>query len=412
VSVPGRTEALGGDDGPVRVGALAGVRVVDLSSTLMGPYCTMVLAQWGADVVKVEPPGGDPARYIGDVHGTGMGPFFLGANRGKRSVVLDLKSPAGAEGLSRLLGWCDVVVHALRPDAARQLGLDAASIVEHHPHCVALTFRGFGQGGPAADEPAYDDVIQARSGLADLQGAGGDPAYVRSALSDKVVGLYGAAAAIAALRQRDQTGRGVALEIPMLETMTAFNLVEQQGAFVFDPPTGPPGYSRTASKHRRPYATKDGAVSVLIYTDRHWRSFFEIIGRPDLADSPSYRTIRERTEHIDELYQLVAETLVERTSQEWIDLLAPHKIPIGPVNRLADLVDDPQLSATGFFARVDHPSEGALRLPRATGPVGSDPPPTRDWAPLLGADTDAVLAMLSSELSSDEPTVRTDGEDG
>ncbi|WP_236794249.1 CaiB/BaiF CoA-transferase family protein [Amycolatopsis sp. GM8] len=375
--------------------ALAGLRVVDLSSTLMGPYCTMLLAQWGAEVVKVEPPQGDPARYIDDIHGTGMGPFFLNANRGKRSVVLDLKSPAGAESLSGLLDWCDVVVHALRPDSARDLGLDADSIVRRHPRCVALAFRGFGRGGPAADEPAYDDIIQARSGVADLQRTGADPAYVRSALTDKVVGLYGTAALLAALRQRDRTGRGVALDIPMLETMTAFNLVDQQGGHVFDPPAGPPGYGRTASKHRRPYATKDGAVSVLIYTDRHWRVFFDLIGRPELAESPRYRTIRERTQHIDELYQLVAEKLAERTSREWIDLLGSHKIPIGPVNRLAELAGDPQLVATGFFTPVEHPSEGPLRLPRATGPTGTNPPPQRDWAPLLGADTESVLAMLT-----------------
>ncbi|GAA5154160.1 CoA transferase [Amycolatopsis dongchuanensis] len=369
--------------------ALDGVRVVDLSTTLMGPYCTMLLAQWGADVVKVEPPGGDPARYIGDVRGTGMGPFFLNANRGKRSVVLDLKTAAGAEALSGLIAWADVVVHTLRPDAARELGLAADTIVRRNPRCVALAFRGFGRGGPSADEPAYDDIIQARSGLADLQGAGSDPAYVRSALADKVVGLHGAAALLAALRQRDRTGRGVALEIPMLETMTAFNLVEQQGAQVFDPPLGPPGYGRTASAHRHPYTTKDGAVSVLIYTDRHWRVFFDLIGKPELAEDPRYQTIRERTKHIDELYRLVAETFTERTGQEWIDLLKPHKIPIGPVTRLADLAEDPQLVATGFFTAVDHPTEGPLRLPRTTGPTGNGP--ERDWAPLLGADTESVF---------------------
>ncbi len=377
-----------------RDGALNGVRVIDLGTTLMGPYCTMLLAQWGADVVKVEPPGGDPARYVGDVRGTGMGPFFLGANRGKRSVVLDLKTPEGLAALSGLIEWCDVVVHTLRPDAARRLGLDAEGIVARHPRCVAVAFRGFGSGGPAADEPAYDDIIQARSGVADLQRAGGEPAYVRSALADKVVGLYGTAALLAALRQRDRSGRGVAMEIPMLETMTAFTLVEQQAGYVFDPPVGPAGYVRTASEHRRPYTTRDGSVAVLIYTDRHWRAFFEIIGRPELADSPRFRSIRERTENIDALYQLVAETLAERTTQEWIDLLGAQRIPIGPVNRLIDLFEDPQLLATGFFVEVEHPSEGALRLPRASGPTGTDPQQRRDWAPLLGADTDAVLARL------------------
>ncbi|PRZ39708.1 crotonobetainyl-CoA:carnitine CoA-transferase CaiB-like acyl-CoA transferase [Antricoccus suffuscus] len=388
---PAPTSSRLGPEELVQTGALTGLRVVELGSTLMGPYCTMLLAQWGADVVKVEPPAGDPARYIGDLQRTGMGPFFLNANRGKRSVVLDLKMPDGARGLEELLSTCDIVVHTLRPDAATALGLDAASIVVRHPQCIAVALRGFGRGGPAAEEPAYDDIIQARSGVAALQGGHGEPTYVRSTLVDKVVALHGLAALLAALRQRDLTGRGMALEIPMFETMAAFNLVEQQGGLVFDPPTGPPGYRRTASSHRRPYATKDGSVAVMLYTDRHWRVFFDLIGRPELAKSPRYRTIRERTEHIDELYRLLAETLLERTSQEWIDLLGPHKIPIGSVNGLSDLVDDPQLIATDFFTAVEHPAAGSLRLPRLAGPTGANPPPARDWAPLLGADTEAVV---------------------
>ncbi|MFC8676929.1 CaiB/BaiF CoA transferase family protein [Streptomyces griseorubiginosus] len=352
---------------------LAGVRVIDVSSTFMGPYCTMLLAQWGAEVTKVEPPGGDVVRKIGDVRGTSMGPVFLNVNRGKRSVVLDLKQ-GGARGLlDRLVAGADVVVHNMRSGAAERLGLSADAVLRANPRAVHCAFRGFGAGGPYEDRPAYDDVIQAASGMAALQGGAGGAEYVRTAAADKIVGLMGAAAVLAALHGREVTGRGQAVEVPMLETMTQFMLLEQQGGWVFDPPAGPAGYARTASPHRRPCRTKDGHLAVMIYTDAQWRAFFDCVGRPELADDPRYRTIRERTEHIDELYAFLNEEMAARTTADWLAELERRDIPAAPVNAVTDLFEDPHLRATGFFESVEHPSEGPLLLPRQPVRFGQGP---------------------------------------
>jgi crotonobetainyl-CoA:carnitine CoA-transferase CaiB-like acyl-CoA transferase len=384
----------------VTSGALAGLRVVDLSSTLMAPYCTMLLAQWGAEVIKVEPPAGDVARYIGDYRGTGMGPAFLSTNRGKRSLVLDLKQPKAPEVLAALVAWCDVFVHNLRPAAARRAGLASESVHALNPRCVTVAFRGFAAGGPSEDDPAYDDVIQARSGLAAIQGGSAEPSYVRSAIADKIVGALGAAALLAALRERDATGHGVALDIPMFETMVGFNLLEQQGGLVFDPPAGPPGYPRTSSIYRRPYATRDGAISVLVYTDPQWRSFFALIGHPELAADERYRTIRERTLHSDELYSMVNDAMLERTSAQWLEVLGASGIPVSPVNTIGDLLADPHLAATGFFHQVAHPTEGKLILPTVTGPVGDEQPDACWWAPRLGENTGQILQELGFDESA------------
>lgn len=371
---------------------LAGVRVVDVSSTLMAPYCTLVLAQWGAEVIKVEPPGGDVVRFIGDIRRNGMGPVFLNVNRGKRSVALDLKADGAQDVLGRLVGEADVLVHNLRPAAAGRLGLAAEDALRTNPRLVHCAFRGFAAGGPYEDRPAYDDVIQAVSGMAAVQGGRDSAAYVRNAAADKTVGLMGAAAVLAALHARERTGEGQVVEVPMLETMASFMLLEQQGGHVFDPPTGPTGYARTESPHRRPCRTKDGHLAVMIYTDAQWAAFFDAIGRAELADEPKYRTIRERTEHIDELYALVGEELALRTTAEWQQEMDARQIPAARVNTLDDLFDDPHLSATGFFERVQHPTEGSLRLAKAPVDLGGDG--SVRPAPHLGADTLDVMREL------------------
>ncbi|MEV6108355.1 CoA transferase [Streptomyces sp. NPDC051940] len=373
---------------------LDGVRVVDLSSTFMGPYCTLLLAQWGADVVKVEPPAGDVVRYIGDSRGTGMGPVFLNVNRGKRGVALDLKHAGAREVLERLVGGADVFVHNLRPAAARRLRITAEDVLGINPRAVYCALRGFGAGGPYADRPAYDDVIQAASGMAAVQGGpGGSAEYLRTAAADKTVGLMAAAAVLAALHGRQASGRGQVVEVPMLETMAGFMLLEQQGGWVFDPPAGPTGYARTESPHRRPYRTADGELAVMIYTDGQWRAFFEAIGRPALADDPRYRTIRERTEHIDELYALVGAELATRSTAAWQAELDARDIPATRVNSVSDLFEDPHLKATGFFERVDHPVAGPLRLARPAVSVGQAEVPLRP-APVLGEHTAEVLREL------------------
>ncbi|MGV9797557.1 CaiB/BaiF CoA transferase family protein [Mycobacterium sp. NPDC003449] len=281
-------------------GPLAGVEIVDMSTTFMGPLSTAMLAQWGAKVIKVEAPGGDILRYVGDVKEIGLGPVFLNANRGKRSIVLDLKNEKGMRALEGLVERADVFVHNLRPKTARKLDITPERMLGINERLILCAYRGYAAGGPYAERAAYDDVIQAASGLAAVQGNGADPAYVKSALADKTMGLFGAAAILAALYGRQETGLGRAIEVPMFESMTAFTLLEQQGGLVYDPQHGQSGYARTASPQRRPCRTKDGHLAVMLYTDDQWSSFFEAIGRPVIAAHPRYPTKREPTKHSDE----------------------------------------------------------------------------------------------------------------
>ncbi|BBY28790.1 CaiB/BaiF CoA transferase family protein [Mycolicibacterium sediminis] len=372
---------------------LDGVRVVDLSTTFMGPYSTMLLAHWGADVIKVEAPGGDVLRFIGDHRESGMGPVFLNANQGKRSLAVDLKSSHGRDVVTRLARHADVFVHNSRSAAADRCGFGPREVLEANPRVVYCAFRGFGSGGPYEHRPAYDDVIQAASGFAAVQGLHGDPEYIRSAIADKTVGVMGAAAILAALHGRDATGVGTALEIPMFETLTSFLLLEQQGGWAFDPPVGNPGYARTESPYRRPFKTLDGSMAVMIYTDAQWRKFFVAIGKPELADDPRFRTIRERTINTAFLYQLLDEEMAGRTTAAWEELLGEADIATGPVNTVTDLFEDPHLAATGFFRSIDHPTEGPLRLPRQPAEMGA-PDPRSGIAPLYGEHTVAVLREI------------------
>ena len=371
-------------------GPLDGVKVVDLTTTFMGPYCTLLLAQMGAAVVKVEAPSGDVLRSVGEGRSASMGPIFVNANRGKRSVVLDLKEPEAQEALLRLAEDCDVFVHNMRPSAAGRLRVDAASVLGRNPSLIHCTFRGFGDG-PYADHAAYDDVVQAVSGVAATQGRDGEPEYVVTPIADKSVGLAGLAAVLAALYRRARSGGGEAITVPMFEFMVSYMLVEQQGGLVYEPPVGPSGYARTASPQRRPYPTKDGHVAVMVYTDAQWMRFFDLAGRADLADDPRFASIGSRTRHIDELYGLLADALAERTTEEWLRLLGGAGIPVMPIRSIDGLFEDEHLLSTAFFEHVDHPTEGALRqsrFPIAFERGAGDPPPT----PRLGQHTREVLA--------------------
>ncbi|MEU6646161.1 CoA transferase [Saccharomonospora sp. NPDC046836] len=370
---------------------LRGVRVLELSSVFMAPYSAQVLSDWGADVVKVEPPEGDTVRAINQVEGNGLGPIFVTANRGKRSIVLDLKTDTGLEALYRLVRRSDVLMHNVRPAAAQRLGIDARSLRAINPELVHCAFRGYGDGGPYAELPAYDDVIQAATGVAAAQASDGSPpGYWRSAAADKIVGLYGAAAISAALHARAVSGVGSAIEVPMFETMASFMLLDRQGGWVAYPPNGPTGYARTDSRYRRPHRTSDGYLAVLIYTDRHWRRFFAAIGKDHLADDPRFSTIEGRTKAIDELYRLVEDELRIRSTEDCERLLLAADIPHGPVNSIDDLFADPHLSETQFFHVLEQPGLGPVRLARSPIDLGWPHVPPRP-APRLGEHTREVL---------------------
>ncbi len=375
---------------------LDGVRVVDLTTVVAGPYATQLLADLGADVVKVESPGGDPARDLGPRVHDGMAAVFLNCNRAKRSVVLDLTDADSRRLLKRLTDRADVFVHNLRPDSARRCGADAETLRAGHSELVHCAIRGFGSTGRYRDLPAYDDIIQAASGMAGQQEwTAGAPAYVVSAVGDKVSGMTAALAIAAALHGRAQTGEGATIEVPMAESVAAFGMLEHLWGRTFVPPRGEARYPRMSTVLRRPFATADGYISVVVYSKQNWERFFEMIGRADLADDPRFDTLAGRTEHLDELYTLVGDHIAKATTAEWFDRLTAAGIPAVPYNRVDDLFDDPHLADVGFWQEVEHPTEGALL--QVSTPVTFDGVrlPLGVPAPRLGADTEAVLDDLS-----------------
>lgn len=370
---------------------LEGVRVLELGNTLMAPYAGQWLADLGADVVKIEPPEGDTARRIGPRTEPDMAAIFLAANRNKRSAVLDLKTPQGREALLALAARADILLHNNRPQKMKALGLDPDALLARNPRLVYATLHGFAEAGPYGGRPAYDDIIQGMSGLADLQGQRtGEPGYLPTAAADKTSGLVGAIAILAALSRRDRTGQGCAVEVPMFETMVAYTAVEHLYGRHFEPPLGPASYPRVMSPDRRPFATADGHICVMPYTDQHWASLFEAGGRPELAADPRFRGIAARTEHIAELYAIVAEILATRTTADWLQVLEQREIPNGPVKSLDDLIADEHLAATGFFTTIPQAEGPALRFPGVPVLFDGERPEVR-MPPRLGAHTREVL---------------------
>jgi crotonobetainyl-CoA:carnitine CoA-transferase CaiB-like acyl-CoA transferase len=381
---------------------LAGVRVIDLSTVLMGPYCTQILAEYGADVIKIEPPEGDGTRHIGPMRSPGMGAIFLHANRGKRSVVLDLKRPAARDALLQLATGADVLVYNQRPQAMQRLGLSYEAVRAASPQIIYAGLCGFGRGGPYADRPAYDDLIQGAVGLPALfQRAGSpEPRYVPITLCDRTVGLAAVGAILAALYHRQRSGEGQAVEIPMFETMAALVLGDHLGGHSFVPPEGETGYARLLARARQPYATADGHICALIYSDKQWESFCALTGRPEMFRQDSrLRDLGTRTRHIDALYAFVAEQLRTRTTAEWMEALEKADIPCMPMHSLESLLEDPHLQAVGFFQQTAHPSEGRLLSLAVPSGWSATPPDAPRPAPRLGEHTAAVLAEAGIEAA-------------
>ena len=375
-------------------GPLAGVRVLDLTSIIMAPFATQILAGLGADIVKIESPEGDYMRHVGPMRNAGMGHIFLHANRGKRSVVLDLKQAAARAALLRMAASADVFITNVRPQAMKRLGLDHAALEAGNPRLIYVSCTGFGQRGPYADKPAYDDLIQGATGIPWLMQAYGapEPCYTPLTLADRLTGLHATYAITAALYAREKTGAGQLVEVPMFEAVTQFVLGDHLGGLTFDPPLGDAGYARLLTGFRRPYATRDGYLCALMYNDKQWKSFFAAIGEPERFErDPRFATHSARAAHIAEIYAYVADVMRTRTTAEWREALDAADIPNQPVNSPAALADDPHLRATGFIGVEDHPTEGRLRImgnPTAwsdtpTGPVAP--------APRLGEHTVAAL---------------------
>jgi crotonobetainyl-CoA:carnitine CoA-transferase CaiB-like acyl-CoA transferase len=376
-------------------GPLSGIRVIDITTVLMGPYATQILGDLGADVIKVEPPGGDSVRNIGPCRNPGMAGIFLHANRSKRSIVLDLKHPQGREALLRLSADADVLIYNVRPQAMSRLGLDYEAVRQVNPRILYVGVFGYGQSGPYAALPAYDDLIQGAVGIPSLSVMAGAevPRYAPNAIADRIVGLSAANAVTAGLFHLARTGKGQSIEIPMFETMAQFVLGDHMGGSTFDPPIGPMGYARLLNEYRRPYMTRDGYLCVLVYNDKQWRKFFELTGRPGLMDDdPRFSSIEKRTEHIHDLYRMVAQVMQTRTSSEWTELLKAADIPVMPMHSIESLMEDPHLRETGFFEMVDHPSEGRLRTMAIPSTWSESQPQVSRQAPRLGEHGADLLA--------------------
>ncbi len=391
-------EAEGAATGPLR-----GVKILDLTSVVMGPFATQILADLGADVVKVEPPGGDSMRWVGPWRHPGMGPLFLQANRNKRSVLLDLKTSEGKARALALAARADALVSNVRPQGLHRLGLDYEGVRSVNPSVLYCSAVGYGDGGPDSGKAVYDDLMQAASGISGLfRKIDGAPRYAPVNICDRTVGLYLANAILAGLFHRERTGEGQFVEVPMFETMAQFVLADHMGGKAFEPAVGPMSYGRLLSTTRGPYATKDGHLAIVVYVDRHWRLFTAMVGDPDLMERDArFRTMENRTRNAQEIGAYLASHLAERTNAEWLEAFVAADIPACPVNAIEDLFEDPHLKAVGLFEPAEHPTEGTLTVSRFPVRFSGTPTSIRRLAPNLGEHNveifglDATMAQIS-----------------
>jgi crotonobetainyl-CoA:carnitine CoA-transferase CaiB-like acyl-CoA transferase len=374
-------------------GPLAGVKIVDLTSVMMGPYATMILGDYGADVIKVESPEGDVMRHAAPMRHPGMGAMYLQGNRNKRSIVLDLKKPGGRAALLRLAAAADVFVHNVRPAAMARLKLGVDDLLAPNPRLVYASLHGFGETGPYAGRPAYDDLIQGLTALPALTGRiTGEPRYSPATMADRIVGLNAVHAILAALYHRERTGEGQAIEVPMFETMAQFVLGDHMAGRSFEPPIGPPGYSRLLAPDRRPYQTSDGYVCALVYSDKQWNAFFAKIGLANEADrDPRLNSMSARTRNYDFVYDWFSQMIKTRSTVEWMSFFAEADIPHAPLHDLDSLIDDPHLAAVGLIQPLEHPTEGTLRVAGPAATWSRTPPSIRSHPPRLGEHGREVL---------------------
>jgi crotonobetainyl-CoA:carnitine CoA-transferase CaiB-like acyl-CoA transferase len=373
---------------------LNGVRVLDLSTVVLGPYASQILADYGADVIKIETPEGDSTRNTGPTTEPGMGAIFLGVNRGKRSVMLDLKTAPAREVLLKMVDTADVLMHSIRPQKLAAIGLDPQTLRRRNPRLVYVGLHGFAEDGPYGGMPAYDDIIQGLSGCAALmERQTGTPQYFPTIAADKTCGLMAAHAILAALFKRERSGEGAYVEVPMLESMVAFNLVEHFYGQHFEPALAAPGYPRVLNQWRRPYRTMDGFICAMPYTDAHWQRFFVEAGRPECAAEARFANIAARTRHIETLYEIAAGIIATRSTGDWLTTFGRLEIPASEMRRLEDLPQDEHLRQTGFFETIDDPRMGRLAFPGVPVKFDKERPPVR-MAPRLGEHTAQVLAEI------------------
>ena len=390
-------------------GPLAGLKVVDLSQFILGPVATQILGDMGADVIKVESPNGDMNREIGPQRYPKMAALFLGMNRNKRSVVLDLKQPAALEILFRLVDSADVFVHSMRQQAAERLGVGYGAISKRNPRIIYAFAPGFRSDGPQRDRPAYDDVIQGESGISGINFlATGEQRFLPMAICDKFCGYVLASSIAMALFHRERSGEGQEVQVPMFETMLAFNLIEHLWTGAFDAPQGELGYDRVMMPLRKPFATKDGHICLMATSDAQWQRLLSALERPEVAQDERFAKLARRSEHFPELYAIVSDEMKKHSTEEWQDRLDKADIPNGPARMLSELPNDPYLVATKFFHHYVHPMAGSLvttsipvRFSRTPGSVRRPPPVlgehTREVLEELGCYSDETAAIAATE---------------
>ncbi|MSP04300.1 MAG: CoA transferase [Acetobacteraceae bacterium] len=374
---------------PQPTGPLKGFRILDLTTVLFGPFGAQTLGDWGAEIIKVETLRGDTWRTSGQFRNRGMSGQFMAANRNKRSIAVDLKHPEGKAVLRRLIATADALVSNIRPAGLARLGFSYELCHELNPKLVYAVATGFGQDGPWRARPAFDEIIQAASGFASSMGTDEEPTFVPSLIGDKICGMALTSAVTAALLHRERTGEGQMVEVPMLETLAAFNSIEMFGGYAFVPPIGPSGYNRM--KARKPVRTKDGWLTMLPYSADNWCTFFEAVGHPDCIEEFQVRDPVARGRNIDKIYARMREMAPSRTTAEWEELLLSIDVPHTAFAKLTEIAEQPHLKAVRMFPEIDHPTEGKIRQARPPARFSVSPAGVHRFAPRLGEHTGEVL---------------------
>lgn len=379
-----------------RSGPLAGVKVLELSWVILGPFCGQLLADHGAEIIKIESPDGDTLRDFGPRRSAKMGPSFMQANRGKKSLALDLKQPRSREIVLRLVEWCDVLVSNLRPKALARLGLDYESVRTINKRLVYVNCSGFLEGGPYAGKPAFDEILQAMSGLAQARARPEDgmPQSMPLPIADRYTGLYAAFSICAALYSAAQRGEGQRVEVPMFEVMAQLTLADHLSGALFEPPLSPPGYRRYLDGSRTFFRTQDSFICATVNTDNQWRAFLTALGREDLIPADVYCSQAARAENAAAVEEFMRAEFSRRTTSEWIEILDKIEVPASKVYSLDELASDAHLDAIGFFRQVDHPTEGRLRMPGYPTRWSETPLSNSMAAPRIGEHSAEILQAL------------------
>jgi crotonobetainyl-CoA:carnitine CoA-transferase CaiB-like acyl-CoA transferase len=386
---------------------LAGLRVLDLTSVVVGPVCTARLASYGAEVIKLESPDGDLMRGLGGQSPSGQhSGTYLHLNRGKRNICADLKQPRARDITDRLVESSDIIIANMRPQALARLGLDHETLCAKYPDKIYCLITGYGLGGPYAGSPTYDSVIQAASGITSLTLArDGTPAYVPMVICDHVVGEIVAGAVLAAVIQKQTSGQGAFIEVPMFETMASFVLQEHLAQQSFVPPVGPAGDQRLLNPHNRPVQTQDGWISFTINTDKQVQAFLEAVGRQALIDDPRFATVAARADNVRLWFEIRGAPLTTRTTREWLTIFRAADIAAMPCNDIEALQRDPHLQAVGLFGREDHPTEGNTVTLRSSIVVNNTHLPARGHSQPRGWESASVAADLGFSSSEIEALV-------